>query len=431
MTKHDTVMDERLARGTQLLQQIGGVDYAGPTLRLAELSPDMAALTIAFPYGEVLSRPGLDLRRRQLCTVSTLIALGSAQPQLRFHMDGLLNVGGTVQDLVEILVLSTAILGFPAAIDAIGILRTILQERGIEYTPEPGSGNNASDRHIRGVDSLMELLGEDQDSYTATFQKVSPALAHFAVDFAFGEVLSREGLDRSAKQLAVITMLATVGNRAELLRAHIRGAISGGTSREEVIETLIQLSVYAGFPTALNAFAAAKQVFDEPCGAPTAVSQNSDITSYESHAKRRKRGLATLKATSGGTGDAVVHSFDDIAPEIGALIVDHSYGEIFCRPGLDPKIRELTACAVLAGSLTAASEIPLRVHVVAALNVGATAQEIVETLLNVAAYRGYPAVQRAMAIAGEEFSKRVSEKSLCRRDSVEHEACCGNLDQRF
>lgn len=406
MADHGTARDDRLERGREILKQIGGPDYDGPTNRLAEISPDLAAFTIAYPYGDVLSRPGLDLRRRQLCTVSTLVALGSHQPQLRFHMEGLLNVGGSVQDLVEMLVLSTAILGFPAAIDSIGILRAILRDRGLEYTPAAAKETDALDRHARGAASLMALLGESEGSYTETFRHVSADLARFATDFAFGDVLSRDGLDATSKQLAVISMLATVGNRAELLRAHIRGAVRGGTSRTQVIEALIQLSVYAGFPAALNAFAAARQVFDEPGLATSVASAAAEAAQSGNHANRRERGLATLKATSGGTGDAVVRSFDDIAPEIGALIVDHSYGDIFCRPGLDPKTRELTACAVLAGSLTAASETPLRVHVAAALNVGATDQEIVETLLNVAAYRGYPAVQRAMAIAGEEFTKR-------------------------
>ena len=404
MTDHQTAKDDRLERGREILKQIGGLGYDGPTNRLAETSPDLAAFTIAYPYGDVLSRPGLDLRRRQLCTVSTLIAFGSVQPQLRFHMEGLLNVGGSLQDLVEVLVLSTAILGFPAAIDSIGILRAILRDRGLDYTPAAANEADALDRHSRGVASLTALLGESEDSYTETFMHVSADLARFAIDFAFGDVLSREGLDAVSKQLVVISMLATVGNRAELLRAHIRGAVRGGTSRTKVIEALIQLSVYAGFPTALNAFSVARQVFDESCLATPVPPANSTARPHD-QAERRERGLTTLRATSGGTGHAVVHSFDDIAPEIGALIVDHSYGEIFCRPGLDPKTRELTACAVLAGSLTAASETPLRVHVTAALNVGATAREIVETLLNVAAYRGYPAVQRAVEIVGEEFAK--------------------------
>jgi 4-carboxymuconolactone decarboxylase len=109
-----------------------------------------------------------------------------------------------------------------------------------------------------------------------------------------------------------------------------------------------------------------------------------------------------LAATSSGSGEAVVRSFDDI----GRMIVEHAYGDVFCRPGIDPKTRELTACAALAALGTKATETPLRVHINAAISVGASRDEIVETILNLVPYCGYPAAQEAMGVAGEEFAKR-------------------------
>jgi 4-carboxymuconolactone decarboxylase len=70
------------------------------------------------------------------------------------------------------------------------------------------------------------------------------------------------------------------------------------------------------------------------------------------------------------------------------------------------KSRELSACAALAAVGSATTEIPLRVHINAALNVGATREEILETLVNLTPYSGYPATQQAVRIAAEEFSKR-------------------------
>jgi 4-carboxymuconolactone decarboxylase len=88
------------------------------------------------------------------------------------------------------------------------------------------------------------------------------------------------------------------------------------------------------------------------------------------------------------------------------MIVEHSYGDVFSRPGIDPKIRELTACAALAAVATKTTEAPLRVHINAALNAGASRKEVLETLLNLVPYSGYPVVQQAVRIAGEEFAKR-------------------------
>ena len=401
------VAPDLLARGMSILRQIGGQDFDGPIKRLAQVSPDMADFTVAYPYGDILSRPGLDLRTRQVCTVSCLIAQGSAQSQLRFHMDGLLNVGGRPEDLVDIMFLSTAMLGFPAAINAIGIVRQVLSDRSVPFTPSPPDAGDGTDRWQRGVNAVHDLMGIDADTYVASFAHVSAELARWSLEFAFGDVLSRDGLEPKVRHLAVATMLATAGNRADLLRGHLIGALHCGATPGEVVEMLIQLSVYAGFPAALNAFSVAGEVLSARSGRPeTTPPASQAVAPSEGHSERRKRGLAVLAATSGASGEAVVGSFDDIAPDIGRMIVEHSYGDLFARPGLDPKTRELTACAALAARGTATTETPLRVHINAALNVGASRVEVLETLLNVVAYAGYPAVQRAVALAGEEFTKR-------------------------
>lgn len=401
------VAPDLLARGMAVLRQIGGQDFDGPVKRLAQVSPDMADFTVAYPYGDILSRPGLDLRTRQVCTVSCLVAQGSAQPQLKFHMDGLLNVGGQPEDLVDIMFLSTAMLGFPSAINAIGIVRQVLSGRSIPFTPSPPVAGDGTDRWQRGVNAVHDLMGMEADAYVASFAHVSAELARWSLEFTFGDVLSRGGLEPKVKHLAVATMLATVGNRADMLRAHLLGALHCGATPDEAVETLIQLSVYAGFPTALSAFSAAGDVFStwsERSGDAPSVPQTAAPS--EDRAERRKRGLAVLAVTSGASGEAVVGSFDDIAPDIGRLIVEHSYGDLFARTAINPKTRELTACAALAARGTATTETPLRVHVNAALNVGASRAEVLETLLNVIAYAGYPAVQRAVTLAGEEFTKR-------------------------
>lgn len=91
------------------------------------------------------------------------------------------------------------------------------------------------------------------------------------------------------------------------------------------------------------------------------------------------------------------------------MIVDHSYGDIFHRPGIDAKTRELSACAALAAKATKSVETPLRVHINAALNVGASRMEIIEVLLNLLPYAGYPVVLDAVRIAGGEFAKRTAD----------------------
>lgn len=396
-------MTTRFERGLELLRQIGGQDFDRPINSLAEVSPDLSRFTVEYPYGDVLSRPGLELPLRQLCTVAMLLADGSAQPQLRFHMAGFLNAGGEPRALVELMFVSVAMLGFPPTINAVGVLRDLLAERGLVMAPVEPAKDDGTARGRIGSAALERLTAGDAKAYFDAFADASPDLARLSVEFAFGEALSRDGLDARAKLLAIVAMLAAAGNRTAALRLHLAGALAQGVTREEIVEVLIQLSVYRGFPAALNAFAVAREAF---AGRATNHPAPLPPSDPETRAERLERGRATLAKTSGASGDAVVSSFDDVAPDLGRMIVEHSYGEVFSRPGIDLKTRELTACAALVAVGSKTAETPLRVHVNAALNVGASREEILETLVNLTAYCGYPAAQQAVRIAAEEFAKR-------------------------
>jgi 4-carboxymuconolactone decarboxylase len=96
----------------------------GPTIEaalksLAASSPDLARLLVEFPFGEIYIRPGLDLKTREMLTVTALIVLGYAQGELKEHIRGALNVGCTRDEIVEIIVQMTVYAGFPAALEAI------------------------------------------------------------------------------------------------------------------------------------------------------------------------------------------------------------------------------------------------------------------------------------------------------------------------
>lgn len=117
---------------------------------------------------------------------------------------------------------------------------------------------------------------------------------------------------------------------------------------------------------------------------------------------RYQRGLEQLEAVSGPHGVKVVQSLEDIAPDLGRYIVEFAYGDIFARPGLDVKTRELATVAALTAMGTAAPQ--LRVHMQAALRVGADRQEIIETVMQMIPYAGFPAALNAVAVARDVFA---------------------------
>jgi 4-carboxymuconolactone decarboxylase len=121
--------DERHARGMRALSELTGEAGAAVVERLRDIAPDFADWIVEFSYGDVMSRPGLDRRSRQLATIAALTALGNAQPQLRVHIEGALNVGCRAQEIVEVILQMTVFAGFPAAINALGVAREVFAQR--------------------------------------------------------------------------------------------------------------------------------------------------------------------------------------------------------------------------------------------------------------------------------------------------------------
>ena len=96
---------------------------------LRDIAPDLADWIIDFSYGDVMARPGLDLRSRQFATIAALTALGNAQPQLKVHITGALKVGCTPREIVEVILQMAVFAGFPAAINALNVAREVFASR--------------------------------------------------------------------------------------------------------------------------------------------------------------------------------------------------------------------------------------------------------------------------------------------------------------
>lgn len=134
----------------------------------------------------------------------------------------------------------------------------------------------------------------------------------------------------------------------------------------------------------------------------------NDINSSENIA-RRKHGQEVLSRIDGHQGEAVIDSLTDISPALGHHIAAFAFGDIYDRPGLDPRSRQL----VTLGALTALGgcEPQLKVHINAALNVGLTREEITESFLHAAVYCGFPRALNATFAAQEVFQNLDQEQN--------------------
>ncbi|MFI1097037.1 carboxymuconolactone decarboxylase family protein [Streptomyces sp. NPDC020917] len=287
------------------------------------------------------------------------------------------------------------------------------EEQHVPPHAHPHGG--ADDRYARGLAALAQVTGTAHPAVLDPVAEIAPDLARFTVEFGYGDVWSRPGLTPRQRQLATVAALAALGNAAPQLRFHIGGALNVGCTRREIVETFIHATVYAGFPAALNALAAAREVFarrpagegapEDAATAPAADdSADGSTDGAPAGGDRYQRGLAALRAVDGPAGEHVVHALDDIAPDLGRYLVEYVFGDVYTRTGLDLADRELASVAMCTALGTAGPQ--LRVHLRAFLRVGGTREEVVELMTQMAGYAGFPAALNGVAEAREIFAEQ-------------------------
>ncbi|MED4116694.1 carboxymuconolactone decarboxylase family protein [Priestia megaterium] len=122
--------DENFKKGLEILKQIDADNYEEIVNSFKDsISPDLGTLAVSFNYGQIFSRPGLDLKSRLLATVAGLTALGNTE-QLKFYINGALNVGWTEEEVIEVMLQMIIYSGFPNGLNTIlGVATEVIEER--------------------------------------------------------------------------------------------------------------------------------------------------------------------------------------------------------------------------------------------------------------------------------------------------------------
>ncbi len=118
---------------------------------------------------------------------------------------------------------------------------------------------------------------------------------------------------------------------------------------------------------------------------------------------RLERGKRLLDQIDGAAGHAVIESLAGIAPDFADLLFEFPFGDIYARPGLGLREREIATIAALCAMGTARPQ--LEVHIRAGLNVGLRRSEITEVLIQMAVYAGFPAALNGLAAARAVFAE--------------------------
>lgn len=118
-------------------------------------------------------------------------------------------------------------------------------------------------RFTAGLAKLNEIDGDAGQKVMESLQDICPDLARFTVEYPFGDIYSREGLGLKSREIATVAALTALGNCTPQLKVHLNAALNVGCTEDELKEVILQMSVYAGFPAALNGMFAFKEVLAE------------------------------------------------------------------------------------------------------------------------------------------------------------------------
>lgn len=265
--KQQPMNNSRYDKGWQKLKEIDGEAGEKVINGLKDISPDLGKYIIEYAFGDIYTRDGLDLKSKEIATVAALTAMGTALPQLKVHINGALNTGSSVSEVKEIILQMSVYSGFPSCINGMMALKDVLAERkqhgikdsaGVEPATSP-----VKERMANGIEQLALLDSSQLERLRNAFQDFSPDLIKFTLEYGYGDIFSRSNLDIKYRQIATIAALAALGNAPAQLKFHINGGLNIGLTTENIREIMLLMTVYAGFPAAINGTIALKEVLQE------------------------------------------------------------------------------------------------------------------------------------------------------------------------
>ena len=260
--------NERRTKGLELLSKVNNKSEDEIMKMLSFISPvsdDLKNYIIDYSFGDIYSRTGLDLKSKEIAVVAAMTALGNCTPQLKIHIAGALNTGSSAEEIVEVILQMCAYAGFPRCINAMISLKEVFEELKItnQLSSESYDTNaSGNERMKKGEIELNNLFPSQINILNDTLGKISPDLVKFIIEFGYGDIYSRNILSKKHRQIATIAALSAMGNASSQLIFHIKAGLNIGLTSDEINEIMLLMSVFAGFPAAINGIFALKNVLD-------------------------------------------------------------------------------------------------------------------------------------------------------------------------
>ena len=351
---------ERLKKAEALARRYRGetdgkLNDPSPYPILKEHFPDYARMTEEYLLADVMSRPGLTLRERSMIIIATLVAIRFTGA--RGHMNWALNVGISREEVTEIIMHVGQHAGWPVGIE------------------------------------VFKLIEEAYPGYLAEIR-----------DTPLNR--TRSGARLSAKETCMLTIAVQAACRfGERLEGELRRGLEIGISEGALLEVILQVTPFAGWPAGVQALRVAKNAFSsgstEQGGFPKSPDRGDSVPSSE----RREKGLKIIQELHGeAEGKNTFGLLGEVFPDFLRVITEeHLFGEVWARPGLSLRDRTMITLAVL---IAFRCKDEIKEHTGYALRAGVSKEEIGEIIMHVANYGCWGAGVNAGQFAAEAFRQK-------------------------
>lgn len=247
---------------TTLCKQNYNTLFGGEALTGEGSDPEFMAILQKFIFGEVFAVGELDLKTRELITC-TVLSVMQTLPQLKSHAAAALRVGVTPIELREAVYQCAPFIGFPKTLNAIAVINEVFKENEIVLPLEVQGTTTEANRYEKGLAIQKPLYGDEISLNLADVPgEMGENVSKFLTEYCFGDIYTRRGLDVQQRELLIYCILTTLEADSQLA-SHALGNIKLGTSKETLTTAVIQCLPYIGFPPAMKALNAIKNVGEE------------------------------------------------------------------------------------------------------------------------------------------------------------------------
>lgn len=260
---------ERRAAAKDLLRTLNDPpDTDRAALSMERRHGALGSFAIDHVLGNLWSRPQLSRRDRSLIVITFLATIG-ADDELSIHLEGALNHGLSRAEIRGVVNQVAGYAGFPMAFHATRRVDELFARLdGVDRLPakDPAPPLDDPARWESATDVMGTLYGgraatDPAEARAAMVERLG-GVGELAFDWGFGELWSRTDLSRRDRSMVTVAILAMLTRREQLV-VHLRGALNHGCTREELEEIMVQLTVYGGFPRAVEGIGTVRAVFAE------------------------------------------------------------------------------------------------------------------------------------------------------------------------